>query len=127
MGAFLWVGVGGALGSMARYGVSLGVNRWFGASGQPLATAIVNIVGCAVIGLMAGMVAGETWRISTQVRAFAFAGIMGGFTTFSSFGLDTLNLVQQGRLGAAVTNVVLQLGLGLAAVFAGYAAALSVK
>ena len=127
MGAFLWVGVGGALGSMARFGVGVGVNRWFGPSGQPLATAIVNIVGCAAIGLMAGMVAGETWRIGAQTRAFAFAGIMGGFTTFSSFGLDTLTLVQQGRLGAALTNVALQLGLGLAAVFAGYAAALSVK
>jgi len=127
MAAFLWVGIGGALGSMARYGVSLGVARWLGNAAQPLATALVNIAGCAVIGVMAGLVAGETWRISTQTRAFAFAGIMGGFTTFSSFGLDTLTLVQSGRVGAAIGNVGLQLVLGLAAVFAGYAAAISVK
>jgi fluoride exporter len=127
MAAFLWVGFGGALGSMARYGVSVGVIRWLGAAAQPVATALVNIVGCALIGVMAGLVAGDTWRISTQTRAFAFAGIMGGFTTFSSFGLDTLTLVQGGRVGAAAGNVAIQLGVGLAAVFAGYAAAVSMK
>lgn len=126
MAAFLWVGIGGALGSMARYGVSVSVNRWIGTP-VPLATAIVNIVGCAIIGVMAGLVAGETWRISTQTRAFAFAGLMGGFTTFSSVGLETLTLVQAGRAGTAVGNVAIQLGLGLAAVFAGYAAAISMK
>ena len=86
-----------------------------------------NIVGCALIGVMAGLVAGDTWRISTQTRAFAFAGIMGGFTTFSAFGLDTLTLVQGGRVGAAIGNVAIQFGIGLAAVFAGYAAAVSMK
>jgi CrcB protein len=126
MVTFLWVALGGALGSMARYGVSVSVNRWIGTP-VPLATAIVNIVGCAVIGVMAGLVAGETWRISTETRAFAFAGLMGGFTTFSSLGLETLTLVQGGRAGAAAGNVVIQLVLGLAAVFAGYAAATAVK
>ncbi|MBP6716579.1 MAG: CrcB family protein [Acidobacteria bacterium] len=125
MAAFLLVGIGGAIGSMARYSVSLAVNRWSGS--QPLATAIVNIVGCALIGLMAGLVAAGAWRISTQTRAFAFAGVMGGFTTFSAFGLDTLTLVQGGRVGAAVGNVAIQLVVGLGAAFAGYAAAVSLK
>lgn len=126
MAIFLWVGVGGAIGSMARHGVNVLVNRTLGST-LPHATAIVNVVGCAVIGLLAGLIASEQLRLGPQARTFVFVGIMGGFTTFSSFGLDTLTLVQQGRMGQALGNVAVQVGVGLAAVFAGYAAAMSVK
>ncbi len=126
MGAFLWVGVGGALGSMARHGVNVVVNRWVGAT-VPHATAIVNIVGCFVIGVLAGLVATGAWRISPAQRAFVFVGIMGGFTTFSSLGLDTFTLVSEGRTAQAVGNVALQFCVGLGAVFAGYAAATSMR
>lgn len=126
MAAFLWVGIGGAFGSMARHGVNVMVNRALGST-LPHATAIVNIVGCAVVGLLAGLVATHQLVMSPDRRALVFVGVMGGFTTFSSFGLDTLTLVQEGRVGQAAGNVAIQVGVGLAAVFAGYAAAVSMK
>ena len=126
MTTFVWVGVGGALGSMARHGVNVLVNRWLGAT-LPHATAIVNIVGCLVIGLLAGLTASGQWRIGPQIRAFLFVGIMGGFTTFSSLGLDTFTLVSEGRTAQAAGNLALQFFVGLGAIFAGYAAATSIR
>jgi CrcB protein len=126
MVTFLWVGLGGAAGSMARHGVNVLVNRTLGST-LPYATAIVNIVGCAVIGALAGAVATHQLRVSPSMRTLIFVGVLGGFTTFSSLGLDTLTLVHEGRPGQAIGNVALQIGLGLGAVFAGYAAAVSVK
>jgi CrcB protein len=126
MATFLWVGIGGAFGSMARHGVNVLVNRTLGST-LPHATAIVNVIGCLVVGLLAGLVATHQLLMSPDKRALIFVGVMGGFTTFSSLGLDTLTLVQEGRVGQAVGNVALQVGVGLAAVFAGYAAAVSMK
>ena len=119
---WLAIGLGGALGSMARHGVNMIVTRIAGQA-VPQATAIVNLVGCLVIGLLAGSVAAETLRLSTTARAFVFVGILGGFTTFSSFGLDTFVLVQDGQRSRALLNVLIQVGLGLPAVFVGYAIA----
>jgi CrcB protein len=119
---WLAIGLGGALGSMARHGVNMIVTRTAGQA-VPQATAIVNLVGCLVIGLLAGSVATETLRLSTTARAFVFVGILGGFTTFSSFGLDTFVLVQDGQRSRALLNVLIQVGLGLPAVFVGYAIA----
>lgn len=119
----LWIaiGVGGALGSMLRHGVNLAAGRLIGAA-VPYGTAAVNIVGCACIGLLAGALAQGRIQMSAPLRALVFVGILGGFTTFSSFGLDTLMLVQDGRRAAAAASVALQVGVGLAAVFAGFAA-----
>jgi fluoride exporter len=123
---WLAVGIGGALGSMARHGVNVAVTRVAGQA-VPYATAVVNLVGCLVIGLLAGSVATQALRFSTTTRAFVFVGILGGFTTFSSFGLDTFVLVQEGQHSRAVWNVLIQVGGGLAAVFAGYAIAQSLS
>ena len=114
---WLWVGVGGAIGSMARYATSIAASRLFG-SPLPYATAIVNVVGCGIAGALAG--AFIVSPIRPETRAFVFVGILGGFTTFSAFGLDTITLVSDGRAGAALLNVILQLTLGLGAVFVGY-------
>jgi CrcB protein len=119
---WLAVGIGGALGSMARHGVNVIVTRVAGQA-VPYATAVVNIVGCFVIGVFASMVATGAWRASSTTRTFVFVGILGGFTTFSSFGLDTFVLIQDGQRGRAIMNVLIQVGLGLPAVFAGYAIA----
>lgn len=116
---WLLVGTGGALGALARHGAGALTNRVAG-SPMPYATAFVNVLGCAVIGLLAGGVAGGHLRMSSEARIFVFVGILGGFTTFSSFGLDTLTLVIEGRMSLAVLNVVVQVGLGLGAVFVGY-------
>ena len=114
------IAVGGGLGSMARHAVNLWLARLHGGP-SPYSTAIVNIVGCAAIGVLAGLVAGGQLRLSPTARAGIFVGVLGGFTTFSSFGLDTLTLAHEGRHAAALGNILLQVGVGLPSVFAGYA------
>jgi CrcB protein len=113
-----WIAValGGALGSMARHAANQTIARLIGQP-SPLSTALVNIAGCAIIGALAGMLAAGSLRMSPPLRTFIFVGVLGGFTTFSSFGLDTLTLVHDGRTSAALTNVLVQVCLGLAAVF----------
>ena len=86
----------------------------------PYATATVNVVGCIVIGALAGMLAAGTLRLGETARVLVFTGILGGFTTFSSFGLDTLTLVRGGSAAMAITNVAGQIVLGLGGVFLGY-------
>jgi len=104
---------------MARHGAGVMTNRIIG-SPMPFATAFVNVLGCLVIGLLAGGVAGGHLRMSPEARVFVFVGILGGFTTFSSFGLDTLTLFLEGRVSHALLNVAVQVVLGLGAVFVGY-------
>jgi CrcB protein len=121
---WLLVGFGGAVGAIARHGVNVLTARWMGfASTVPYSTAIVNVSGCAVIGFLAGALATAQIRLSAEARTFIFVGVLGGFTTFSSLGLDTLNLVTEGHVTQAVTNVGLQVFLGLGSAFAGYALA----
>jgi len=119
-----WVAIalGGAIGSMARHAANVAVGRVIGHP-VPTATAIVNVLGCAVIGVLAGAIASGRLHMSLPLRTFVFVGILGGFTTFSTFGLDTLTLAHEGRPLAAAANVGVQVGFGLAAVFAGYALA----
>lgn len=119
---WLAVAVGGAIGSLARLGVQAAVERATGRT-IPMATAIVNVTGCVVIGVLAGALAAQRFEWSAEMRAFVFVGLLGGFTTFSSFGLDTLLLVQNGRPAVAAWNVAVQVVIGLAGVSAGYAAA----
>lgn len=119
MRSWLAVGLGGALGSLARHGVNMLVSHRLGQA-VPYATLAVNLAGCAAIGLLAGMVAGGRLAMTPEVRTFVFVGILGGFTTFSSFGLDTFVLAREGRHLAAALNVAGQVGLGLGAVAAGY-------
>ena len=110
---------------MARHGVNVLVSRVAGRPG-PYATALVNIIGCAVIGALAGLVASGYLRLTMTQRAFLFVGVLGGFTTFSSFALDTLVLLQEGRPLAAVANVGVLVAVGLAAAVGGYAVAAAI-
>ena|SRR5689334_552038 len=103
----LLVGVGGFLGSIARYGVGMAV----GSHG----TLVVNVAGCFVIGLLAGR-----GGFSTPARAFLFVGVLGGFTTFSAFGLETFQLLRAGQWPTAALSLGAQLVLGLGAVWAGF-------
>jgi CrcB protein len=120
----IWIAVaaGGALGSLARHSVNVAFSH-LTESTTPYATATVNIIGSVVIGVLAGLTAGGKLHMTPPVRAFVFVGILGGFTTFSSFMLDTLTLGHGSEHGLAVSNVLVQVVLGLIAVFAGYAAA----
>ena len=86
-----------------------------------MSTLAVNVIGCAIIGLLAGQLAIGRLTMSASMRLFVFVGLLGGFTTFSSFGLDTFALVREGRHYAAVFNVATQVTLGLLAVAGGFA------
>ena len=113
------VGAGGALGSLARHGVNVAATHLLGRA-LPYATACVNITGSLTIGWLAALIASGRLHVSNELRAFIFVGILGGFTTFSSFMLDTLTLGQGGEQTLAVWNVALQTARGLAAVWSGY-------
>jgi CrcB protein len=117
---WLAVAIGGALGSLARHGVNHLVHARWMTTRFPVATVVVNVLGCLVIGLLAGMVASGRITMRASSREFVFVGVLAGFTTFSTFGLDTLVLVRTGSPGQAAANVVIQVAGGLAAVWLGY-------
>lgn len=113
----LFVGAGGFLGSVARALLSNFVQQTSD-SQFPYGTLVVNVLGCLVIGLLAQL--GEAREVfSAEARAFIFIGILGGFTTFSSFGNETVNLVRSGFPLSACLNIAAQLTLGLLAVWGG--------
>jgi CrcB protein len=86
----------------------------------PYATAAVNLLGSVAIGILAGLLASGRLTMSPNMRTFVFVGLLGGFTTFSSFMLDTLTLTHAGDRALAMSNVIGQVGAGLIAVYAGY-------
>ena len=114
------VAVGGAIGSVARHAVNHLVHgRWM-ATRFPIATMVVNLAGCFVIGLLAGLLASERITLRPYGREFVFVGLLAGFTTFSTFGLDTLLLSRAHEPGQAAMNAALQVVGGLVAVWIGY-------
>jgi CrcB protein len=115
----LVVGLGGGAGSLARHGVSVIIHR-LGWQPVPYATAMVNLLGCVAIGALAGALSAGSIRLTQTGRAFVFVGLLGGFTTFSSLGLDTLTLVRGGSIGTALVNAGGQLVVGLAGALAAY-------
>jgi len=116
---WLAVGAGGAVGSMARHGVNIFFAHILERA-VPYATASVNLLGSAVIGLLAALIATGRLHLSAEMRTFVFVGILGGFTTFSSFMLDTFTLGHGGDHTTAFWNVALQTAFGLATVWGGY-------
>jgi CrcB protein len=117
---WLAIAVGGALGSMARHAVNHVVHtRWL-ATRFPAGTVVVNLIGCFVIGVLAGLLASERIALRVHWREFVFVGVLGGFTTFSTFGLDTYLLSRTHSEGAALLNVGMQVVGGLLAVWIGF-------
>lgn len=114
MQEFLWVGAGGAAGSMARYWVWKVVAPR--SAGFPWATMAVNLSGSFLLGLLAGVLAG---RLDPVVRFAVFFGVLGGYTTFSTFTVDTVEMLRVGELGSAVANVVISLVAGIAVAWLG--------
>ena len=127
MTAYLWIGVGGALGSVARYCCSGVAARLFGET-FPWGTIIVNVVGCFVIGFFATLT-GPDGRVfaDTLTRQFVMIGVLGGYTTFSSFSLQTLALVQDGEWWLAGANIALSVVACLVAVWLGFVLAASIN
>ena len=116
----LVVAIGGALGSLARYWVAELFAAW-GMSAFPWATLAANVSGSLLIGLIASLTGPDgRMLVAPETRLFWMVGICGGYTTFSSFSLQTLTLAQTGDWPRAGLNVALSLLLCLAAVAAGY-------
>lgn len=116
---FVIVFLGGGLGSAARYGVGVLALRWIG-SGYPWGTFGINVVGSFAMGVVAGYFALKS-GLSQPLRLFLTTGIIGGFTTFSTYALETALLQERGELGAALTYALGSVVVGVAALFAGLA------
>lgn len=114
---WLLIGVGGAVGSLLRHATQMAVQRIAGGA-FPAGTLAVNIVGCLAIGLVAGSIAAQS-GFREDYRLGLMVGLIGGFTTFSAFGLETLNLAEGGQFRLAAANVVVSCACGLAAVWLG--------
>jgi CrcB protein len=118
MGIVLWVGIGGFLGSVFRYILSGLVQEWTGRDDFPVGTLAVNLLGCLIVGLLSQL-AEARGAFSPETRAFVVIGILGGFTTFSAFGNETVNLWRDRETFLALVNVASHLVLGLGMVWLG--------
>ena len=115
----LIVGAGGFIGAIARYGINSGFGRLLQDQWLPNGTLTVNVVGCLLIGVVAGLI--DDKQIGGgELRAFVVIGVLGGFTTYSAFGYETINLIRDGNISAAIVNIAAQIVLGLGAVWIGY-------
>lgn len=114
----LLVGLGGALGSMARYLFGAWVQALSRSQSFPFGTLTVNLIGCLVIGFLSQWAEARS-VFTIETRALVFVGVLGGFTTFSSFGNDTLNLARNGWVALALANVGANVVIGLFAVWLG--------
>lgn len=120
MGAYLWIGLGSALGGMSRHLVSVWAVKQWGIA-FPWGTLIVNSVGSFLIGLISVWIGSEKrlW-LGIEMQQFLMIGVLGGFTTFSSFSLQNLNLFQSGDWQRVLLNIFLSLALCLFSVWLGY-------
>lgn len=113
------VGLGGFAGALCRYALAGAVHRGLPQTMFPVGTLCVNLLGCLLIGYLAGLV--DTRQILTpEVRIFVFIGFLGGFTTFSTFGYETLALARDAGYAQAALNIGLHVIIGLALVWLGY-------
>lgn len=118
MGKLLLVGCGGFIGSVLRYAISGFVHHWIKRDDLPFGTLVVNVVGCLFIGLLSQLAEARS-ALTPETRAFVIIGILGGFTTYSSFANETVNLGRDGQATFALGNIAAQLILGLGAVWLG--------
>ena len=112
------IGTGGFIGSVLRYWLSSYVQQVSKSVSFPYGTLAVNLLGCLVIGVLAQL-ADSRGVFTPETRAFVFIGVLGGFTTFSSFGNETINLFRSSETLEGIANVIAHIGLGLGAVWLG--------
>ena len=117
MKALIFIAMGGAFGAVLRYGASLSVYSLLG-RGFPYGTLFVNVSGSLLMGLLSVIML-ERFNIDPEWRAAVLVGVLGSFTTFSTFSIETLNLLEQGDVMRATANIVLSVLVCLAAVWFG--------
>jgi CrcB protein len=115
----LLIGFAGFIGTLGRYWLSGVVARRYGET-FPLGTLLVNLIGCFLVGLLFYLMQ-ERYLVNQNVRTIILIGMLGGFTTFSSLGLQTFTLIQDNEIALAVINMVASNVMGLLLVWAGYA------
>lgn len=113
----VWIAVAGAAGAVSRYGVGLGAARFLGED-LPWGTLLVNVSGSLLLGALLQATLSTDW-IPPSARAPLTTGFLGAFTTFSTFSVETVVLVDRGQAAAAAGNMLGNLGLGLAAAYGG--------
>jgi CrcB protein len=118
---YVLIGIGGAIGAVGRY-ILQGLVYQFTGAFFPYGTLVVNVFGCFLIGLVMGLTE-DRFLIDAQLRLFITVGILGGFTTFSSFGYETFAMLRDGEVLRASVNVIGSVIAGLAAVWLGFVAA----
>jgi CrcB protein len=121
----LLIGTGGFIGSVLRYLVSGSVQAASQSVAFPYGTLAVNVVGCFFIGFLSELAESRS-LFSPETRAFLVVGILGGFTTFSAFGNETMNLLRDGERTLAMMNVGAQMLFGIGAVWLGYTLAYAI-
>jgi len=117
MTPYLLVGIGGAIGAIARYAASVAIGSF--ANGFPIWTFLVNIIGSVAMGVLIGVLAKYTPQYQNEIRLFVAVGIFGGFTTFSSFSLDAITLFERGEFGLGAIYIVGSVILSLTGLWMG--------
>ncbi len=117
MAKIILVLLGGALGSLVRYSVSEFMQKYSDGT-FPLGTLIVNLAGCLLIGLIWGIA--EQGNISVNLRTFIFIGLLGGFTTFSAFSVETMNLFRDNEIRLGIINILANNVLGILLTVGGF-------
>jgi CrcB protein len=117
MNAYLLVGIGGALGAMARYWAGTAIGS--PSNGFPTSTFLINIIGSIAMGLLVGFLARTTPQYQNEIRLFVAVGVFGGFTTFSSFSLDAITLIERGDYLLAAFYIVGSVLLAVAGLMMG--------
>lgn len=114
--SLLWLWLGGGLGTLGRYLLSTHLHHWFGAH-FPFGTLGVNLLGCLLIGVLAEVCTKTS--VHPDIRLCLITGVLGGFTTFSAFGLDAIDLLKQGAMASALAYIGSSVLLGIIAVWCG--------
>jgi CrcB protein len=114
----LLIALGGAIGSLARYGTQMSFDRQTLRTGFPVGTLVANLVGCLLVGYIHGLLADKILR--EEMRFLLVVGFLGGFTTFSSYGWETFDRARQGHMMMAMMYVLLSNAIAIVLVFAGY-------
>jgi fluoride exporter len=118
LGALLWVGLGGFLGAIARYGLGGWAAARWGAT-FPWGTFVINITGSFILGFFMALAQYRPW-LHPQLRLLFAVGFVGAYTTFSTYTYESLRLMMDGQLALAALNVIGSVVMGLVAVFAGF-------